>query len=173
MDAWELHEARLIQEPVALSAVDAVSIASLVVPTGKIWTILSARYGPSATETRTVQFGLITRAGSFQPVRAPVSIALGAVIYYPLLTEGMELKIFPGEKVSVSRDVATAGSTMLLLLRLIETDLPYYSYTEPLAKVVDQARKHGSVYRATGGVAVGGGGGGRPEGGGGGGPKPI
>jgi hypothetical protein len=172
MDAYDLHEGRFIQEPVTLSAADALSISSLVVPPGKVWTILSARYNPSATETRTVQFGILTKGGSFQPIRVPVSVALGVAIYYPLLTEGMEFKIYPGERIQAVRDVATAASTMLLLMRLIETDLPYYSYEDPLKKIIAQPFKHGSIFRGAR-PSVSGGGGGRPEGGGGGGPKPI
>ena len=87
----------------------------------------------------------------------------------------MEIKLFPGERLYGWRDVATAGSNFYVRARFIETDLPYYSYEEPLKKIIAQPQKHGSVFRALASSSAGGGGGGggRPIGGGGGGAKPI
>lgn len=57
----------------------------------------------------------------------PASIALDpSTIVLGALTEGTELKLFPGERLGARRIAATAGSTMYILLRFIETDLAYY-----------------------------------------------
>jgi len=177
MDAYDLHEARFIQCPLIQSGANATDVFSGPVPAGKVWTVLCANYYPSAAETKTIQIGILSGTGYFFPTRVPQSIALSATLFYPLLTEGMELKLYPGEKLGVYRDSATAGSTMGLIMRFIESDLPFYSYEEPQNKVVRQTFKRGSVYRASGGGISEGGktGTGIPDGGGGGrgGPKPV
>lgn len=179
MDAYESADGRYIQERVAESAANALSVSYGVVPGNRVWTVLSGCYYPSVAETRTVQWKLYGRSGYPFPVTFPAAVALSPNIFLPLVSEGMELKLFPGEFLRVDRDVATAGSTMLATIRVIETDLPFYKYTEPLNRVMQSAVKHGSVYRATGGVSVGGGPG-APHGpgaggggGGGGGAEPV
>jgi uncharacterized membrane protein YgcG len=174
LDAYQLHEARLIQERYAQSAVLDLNIFVGPVPAGKVWTIFSIAYDPSIAETRLIQI-VIRRPTTFDfPIINPITIALGPAIWLPGLTEGMELKLFPGEYIRVVRDVATALSYMECRIRFVETDLPYYAYEEPLKKVIAQSQKHGSIMRGGGGGGGGGiGGGGRPAGGGGGGPKPI
>jgi hypothetical protein len=156
MDAYELHEGRFLQEGVFTSAADALYVTSGLVPAGKVWTILSATYNPSATETRTVQYVLAGRNNAQYAIRDPVAIALTTTMGFPCVTEGMELKLFPGEYLRVQRDVATAGSTMAMKMRWVETDLPYYSYDDPLNKVVKAAQRHGSAYRSSGAVSIGG-----------------
>lgn len=146
MDAYGLHEGRHIQEGYAVSAADATDLFWGPVPAGFIRTIIGAAYFPSATETRVVQFMIRRSSASDFPFRDPVSIALGAAVYYPALTEGMELKLYPGEYLRVVRAAATAGSTMSIRVRYIETELPFYSYEEPLKKVVQAARRHGTSF---------------------------
>lgn len=172
MDAYDLHDGRFIQAPTWASAANATALDSAVVPAGKVWSILSLTYYPDVAETRTVVISILARDGQDHPIRIPATIALSPSLRYPGLTEGLELKMYPGESIHISRDVATAGSVMRGRMRMIETDLPYYSYEDPLKKVIAQPLKHGSIFR--GARAGGAGGGGWPEGGGGGGsPKPI
>lgn len=176
MDAYDLHEIRLVQESYNGSAVDGLSVAIGPVPSGKVWTILSANLWPSVAETRTVFFGITGRSGNNFAVTVPGAIALSSSIRYPLVSEGMEIKLGPGEYIVGYRDVATAGSTLYARIRFIESDVPYYSYEEPLKKVVRAWQKKGSIYRAGGGpTGPGGGGGGESsEGGGvGGGGEPV
>jgi uncharacterized membrane protein YgcG len=175
-EAYELHEGRYIQEYVVSSAANAVLLQGNIVPAGKVWTILSACYFPSAAETKIIEYSVIARSSSRNAISIPVSILLDATMRLPLLTEGMELKIFPGESLYVARDSATAGSTMTLIVRFIEADLPFYAYEEPQKKVVKVSQKHGSVYRSGGGISEHGtpsSGHGTPGGGGGGGPEPV
>lgn len=177
MDAYLFHDARFITELVSVSAANALTVALGPVPIGKTWTVLSGRYTPSAAETQQVWWGLYSPSGVLYPVTQVVSIALSSVIPFSLVTEGMELKLFPKEYLTINRAVATAGSTMSVFARVIETDLPYYSYEDPQKKVVYQLRRHGSVYRSSGGISQSGGGGGTgpgsTQGGGGGGAEPY
>lgn len=146
MDAYDLHEGRFIQERVYNSAANAVYINSDPVPNGRVQTILSASVYPNAAETRTVHYSIFSRGGNYFPVTQPVAIALSTAIQLPLLTMGMELKLYPGDSLFAFRDVATLGSTMTLILRWIETDLPFYAYVEPLKKVVQTSRQHGQAF---------------------------
>lgn len=151
-DAWTIHEARFIQLSQVTSAANATTISSAAVPNGKVWTILAGGYYPDAPETRYIATNVATAGGSSYPIAYPVTLLLNTVARFPIVTEGMELKLFPGEYIYITRDVATAGSIMILQLRYVETDLPYYAYEEPLNKVVQTSQKHGSAYRA--GAAV-------------------
>jgi uncharacterized membrane protein YgcG len=178
MDGYEIHDGRLLQQHATISAADALLVLGQIVPANKLWTVLLGLYIPSAAETRTVWWSIYTIGGVQFPVGIPAAIALSSTIPLPLLTEGMELKLWPGDRLRVSRDVATAGSTMTIYYRFIETDLPYYSYIEPLNKVIRRSQQHGSAYRSGGGISPGspGSGGGSPgrggEGGGRG-PEPL
>jgi hypothetical protein len=155
-DAYDLHEARLLQQYVNVSAANALYAGSTVCPSGKIWTIISAGYNPSVSETQYVWFS-IYNSGSTRvyPITAPVSLALTTAIPAAGLTEGMEIKIYPGEAFWVQRGAATAGSTMSFFMRYIETDLPFYSYVEPLNKVMRSKLQHGASFRATGALSIG------------------
>jgi hypothetical protein len=157
-DGYELHDALFLQEESFPSAANALSVGGTVVPKGRIRTILSAVLMPSANETRTVWFSILTKAGIFYPITIPIVAVMIPVTYQglPALTDGMELKLYPGESLVVNRDVATAGSTIRISMRFIETDMPYYSYDDPQNKVVKQVQKHGSVFRSTGGISTGG-----------------
>lgn len=176
---FELHEARYKQQVIAQSAVNGLTATSPAVPANKYWTVLEACLFPSAAETRTVQWAILSGA-VLLPVTIPVAIALSSTILFPLMTEGMQLTMWPGDQLRATRDVATAGSSMTIIVRYIESDLPYYSYVEPLNKVVRAAQQHGSTYRATGALSTGAPGSGIPgvgisggEPGGRSGPEPI
>jgi uncharacterized membrane protein YgcG len=171
-EAYELHDARFIQEFSITSAANALGVWGPNVLPGKVWTILAASYVPSVAETRTVYYAIRSYGGVSYPVTMSVSIPLPPGLF-PIVTMGMELRIYPGFQLAVFRDAATALSTMTLRVLYIETDLPYYRYEDPLKKVIAQSQKHGSLVRGGGGGGGVGGGGGRPPGGGGGGPKPI
>lgn len=156
-EGYELHEARFVQEYSNASLADGLYTAIGPVPAGKVWTILAASLGPSVAETRTVWYSIRAKNVTFFPVTVPAAIALGVLNRLPLLTMGMEIKLYPQDYLYGHRDVATAGSTLSLYARVIETDLPYYSYEEPLNKVVKQSQRHGSVYRSSGaGISIGG-----------------
>jgi hypothetical protein len=129
-DGYELKDGRMISEANAFSGVGGLTATTAAVPSEVIRTILSASYYPSAAETKTVTFYITGRGGGTFAVTIPVSIALTSAAPYPCLTEGMELKLFPGETLTVSRDSATAGSTMVLSIRYIDSDLPFYDYVE-------------------------------------------
>jgi uncharacterized membrane protein YgcG len=180
MDAYEIHEGRFIQQRTAASAVLGTTL-NLGYPgpgAGKIWTVLAADYYPDISETAVISWQIVTRIGTSFTVKTPASLALNPLLnHYGLLEQGMELKLFPGEYLMVIRATAGAGSSMIGNVRFIETDLPYYSYEEPLKKIIAQSQKHSSVLRGGGGSSGGGrgsgGGGGGPIGGGGGVPKPI
>jgi len=155
-DAYEVYEGRFIQLSTASSAVAATTISSLPVPAQKVMTILAGGYYPDAAETKIVSMNIATASGSSYPIAYPVSILLNTVSRFPVVTEGMELKLFPGEYIYVTRDSATAGSIMVLQLRFVLNDLPYYAYKDPLSPTVEVNRKHGSVYRSSGGISQGG-----------------
>lgn len=173
MDAYELHEARLLQLTQATSAAGAVSVSIGPVPAGKIWTILHASYVCSHAETKSWYFSVYRSTfPCAMAVTRPAALAVIATWPNPMLTEGLEIKLYPGEYLFVTRDSATAGSTMQIAARYIETDLPFYSYDEPQNKVMRSVQKHGSTYRASGAISpagggVGPGGHGGPSGGGG------
>jgi DNA-directed RNA polymerase subunit H (RpoH/RPB5) len=177
VDGYDLHEARYIQDKQSISAANADTVSSGVVPAQKIWTVIGGGYFPSVAETKIVQFQIVKSAGSYvYPVTLQQNIALDTTRGLPLVSEGMELKLYPGEWIAVVRDSHTAGSTMILNLRVIESDLPYYAYVDPLAKVAATQHKHGSVNRPTGGIAsmgTGFGPGRGRAGGGGGGAEPV
>lgn len=168
-EAYDLHEARLLQTRNISSAAGALSVAAGPVPAGKVWTIRAGSYNPSVTETKVVWWFIYNALSMSFPISVPVSIALGTTIGFPLLTDGMEIKLYPGEYIEAGRESATAGSTMSIAISFIESDLPYYSYEEPQRKVVKSQVAHGSVYRSSGGISSAGGGGGTGVDGGGGG----
>jgi len=154
MDAYELYESRFVQWATISGATESLWVESKPVPEGKIHTLIGAGYRPSDTETENVQFQ-IHRPGRVIPITQPVSFAYvaGSDLYLPLLTEGMELKLYPGEFLTANRDGHEAGTAMTLSIRYIESDLPYYAFEEPQKKVVKASLKRGSVYRSTGGIS--------------------
>lgn len=133
-DAYEVAEGRFINFFSVVSAADALYRDFGPVPSGRVWTILSACGVPSVNETRTWWFAVEAyNSGYAVPVTWPTSLA--AVVanqqYPAMVREGMELKLFPGERLYVFRDAATAGSSLTLRGRFIESDMPLYHYEEP------------------------------------------
>lgn len=162
-DAYEVYEARFLMEggPIT-SAANATTIDGLTCPANRVWTILSASYNPSVAETQTVLFYILSRSGIYYPITQPVSIALSGTILFPLVREGMELKIFPGEKIGAFRGAATAGSTMTIAYRFIESALPLYEEYEPQVRRSQIRKRSSSGTRSIGGGFGGGGGEGEP-----------
>jgi len=152
MDAYELHEARLIQEATKTSAANALYLLGTVVPAGKVWTILAAAYSPAVVETKVVQWSVVGKSGWQYAIQIPQSFAAIAALTrtFPLITEGLELKLYPGECLRIDRDSATAGSQMTIYYRFIETDLPLYEYIEPQERKRQDAVRS-SVIRQLGG----------------------
>jgi len=148
MFAYRLDELGLVQEYVVNSAVAGVNLTGLIVPRNKIWTILGAAYYPDAAETRLIEFSKLTRAGIRLPLRVPQSIALSTAIRLPLLTEGNQLILLPGEALYVTRDAATAGSIMILRAQFVESDLPTMKYFDP-QKLLSQDRRRRGFARAS------------------------
>jgi hypothetical protein len=179
-DAYETFDGRFVQYKTSVSGANGHFVTVGPVPPGKVWTVLSAIGYPSVDETQDYWFSVFkSGVAQFQITHPEEHIFdISEENYMPMLREGMEFKVYPGEYVMFSRDGHTAGSTVTLFIRFLETDLPYYRYTEPLKSVVQVKRAHGSVFRQTGGISTGGGAGTPPPahgatGGGGGGSEPV
>lgn len=177
-DSYEVVEGRFLNEYTATSAANDLILSGAAVPANKVWTIRLCRASCSVAETQIYWFAIVTRASVVYPVTAPASTAIAPAVsqYYPMLREGLEIKLFPGEFLRVYRAAATAASTISLNYCYYESDLPLYVYEEP--QVVKRIRKGVSDLRQrmSGGAAAGGGPGSRPSGGGGGGgstPLPV
>jgi hypothetical protein len=148
---FDLHEARQIQEGTVTSAANGIQVTSPTVPAGKLWTIIAAACFPSVNETKIVQWCKFTRGVRPFAITVPQSMALGAAIFYPLLTEGNTLELYPGEAIQASRDSATAGSTIAMVYQYVESDLPFYAFDEPMKKLV-QKRNTRAIAAVMGGV---------------------
>lgn len=133
-DGYELQEGRYLQYRSATSAANGLAIGIGPVPAGKIWTILAGYATCTVAETQIYWWALLDPSATYYyPVVRPVSFAVAPAVgqHFPLLTEGMELKVFAGEYIYAMRAAATAGSTLTAVYRIIETDLPLYTYLEP------------------------------------------
>jgi len=127
-NTYELADARFVQYYDTESAADALYWVLGPVPTGKLWSLRAVSYNPSVTETRTVKFSIIPRGSSeYVMISRPLSIALGTSDRLPVFAEGMELVLYQGEQLRITRDAATAGSTMRIRGIYIETDIPFYT----------------------------------------------
>ena len=126
-EAYDIHDAQFLQRPFAQSAANALSIALSAVPTGSVWTVLAAYVTCDVAETQAYWFS-IASMGAYFPVTKPASFVLDPTTAknFPLVTEGMEIKLFPGEQLVAHRDAATAGSVITIFARIVETDMQYY-----------------------------------------------
>jgi len=133
----------------------------------------------SVAETQDFWFSILTRDGKYFPVTIPAEASVDTATnrYYPMLREGMELKLFPGESLVGYRDDATAGSSIYVYARFIASDLPYFQYREPLKPVTRKASEHGRAFASgklsTSSMVESGEPGGPGGGGGGGEPEPV
>lgn len=132
-DAYEIHDAQFLQVLSVTSAADALAISLPSVPAGKVWTFLSAYVNCSVAETQIYWFGIQNPnyPGHF-PVTVPASRLITPAVYsfYPMVNEGMEIKVFQNESLVVRRAAATAGSTISISGRFIENDMPFYQELE-------------------------------------------
>lgn len=172
-ETYDLCEARLIQWRSAQSAANALSVLSPAVPAGKVWTVLQAKGYSSVGggETQYVWFS-VQRQGVGYPITRPVQQLVNVTtdMFFPCLTEGLELKLIGGDQLAFQRAAATVGSTIVIVLSYIETDLPLYVYVEPL-EVKRNFLARSSIARIVGGRAVGGSSGSVVDRGGGRGPR--
>jgi hypothetical protein len=132
-DGYGLFEGRFIQLRTAISAANALNVALVAVPAGKIWTVLAAALYSSIAETQDYWWAVADPTNNYNftitfPLEGTTNTALAR--YFPLVTEGTELKIFPGEILKGYRDAAAVGATLAIAARIIETDLPFYDYQD-------------------------------------------
>lgn len=159
MVAWNLAEAKFVQERLAISAANDESLtAGYSVPQGKCWVIIGFAYRPSVGETQVISMAKVTAGGNAYSVLNPVSLALSSTIVATFIEQGMEYLLLPGETLRVVRGSHTVGSTMSFLAQIIEIDLPLYTYDEP--QVVKRQDRALSSVRARLGAGVTGGRGG-------------
>jgi len=178
-DAYDVKDGRYVQCRTAWSAANGLTIAcgAGVVPAGKVRTYISALISGTVAESQIFWFAVQSATYMF-PVTTPATFQITPAqqVFYPLVREGMEIKLFPGETLYALRQAATAGSGIGIYSRFIDVDLPYYSYEDPLKKVI-QKRGHGQLTHGgtiIGGSMIGSGGHGESGGGGGGGtPPPV
>jgi hypothetical protein len=142
-DAYQIYDSRFISAKRGDSAVNGLFVQVGGPPVGKVWTIIAASYFPSAAETRTVFWSLISAGNIQYALTVPQAIALSTAVLYPFVIMGLEFKLFPGQSIQVNRDVATAGSTCTINIIYYETDLPPFEYEDPQNIVRAQRLKHG------------------------------
>lgn len=155
-DGYALQDGRYIMLVTGSSAVAGLTAQTAAVPAGKVWTVIGCNGICSVAETRTVGYSMITAGGNIIMLTQPVSFAYlnSAYLGFPLTREGMEVKLWPGDSIVYCRDAATAGSTITVYARVIETDLPLYTYDEP--QVVKRQKQGISQLRQVIGAAAGG-----------------
>jgi len=161
-DAYQVYEGRYIVYASATSAANALLIDTPAVPRNTVWTILSACCGASVDETNTKWFSILDPLAGYEfVVTLPASFAGIAANYQmlPCVREGMEMKLFPGEKLRAKRSAATAGSTFTVFFRYIVSDLPIYEQYEPQVRRAQLKRSSSGQRSLAGGGGVGGGGG--------------
>lgn len=171
-NSYELYDAQFSQFFDSESAADALYLTLGTVPAGKIWTLRACCYNPNVAETRTICFSIIPRGSSdYVMISVPRSIALSTSLRLPIFAEGDELVLHEGEQLRITRDAATAGSTMRVRALYIETDRPYYREADkhkelrrasPSSKIEtflrSRAAASGSPSRGPGSMGSGGGG---------------
>lgn len=132
MEGFQLSECRFLSDIYYVSAADALFVESAQVPNNRVWAVLQSCMFPGVAETRTVWASVMTASGNTYPLFAPVSALLNNTgRFFPVLEQGFQLYLFPGDRLRAYRDAATAGSVMYVSLRFADLDLPLYDYVEP------------------------------------------
>lgn len=178
-DLYRADELREIAEYTVTSAVAATFhvCSDFVVPANVVRTILRAHYYPDVSETRSVYFAVISRAGVMYAFRNQATYN-SALYQLAVLEQGNEIRLLPGEYIRFGRDAATAGSSMLFRCQYVDHIIPFQKFIDPY----NPARRKSAFiprYAGGGGGLAGGGGvagGGGAEGGGesgGGGGEPV
>jgi hypothetical protein len=126
-DAYEVHDAQFLQKELNTSAADALLIGGTICPPGRCRTIVAAIAKCSVAETQDYWFSRLYQSVYFA-ITTPASKTITPAVnrWAPMLLEGMEIKLYPGEYLMAQRAVATAGSTMSIEIMFIETDLQYF-----------------------------------------------
>lgn len=165
---YKLEETRLRQVDSVTSAANADYVGmSRYCPENKVWIVHKVGYTPSTTETQTVCFIVFDAIRSLRyGILNPISLTIGTAMTQQAtcIEQGMELVLFPGENIYVTRGNHTAASTMTLSVQFTEIDLPLYTYEEP--QVVKRQQRAISAIRSSMGGGFGGRGGGGGEAGG-------
>lgn len=154
-EAYQVHDGQYISQAEYTSAANGLTALVGPVPVGKVWTILSARCSSDIAETQAYWFCIRARTGTYYPVTLPADFECDPATLktYPLLREGMEIKLFPGESIVGARDAAAVGSTITTCIRYIETDMPLYRYEEPQKEKMRQSFKR-SIAGAVSGITA-------------------
>lgn len=147
--AYRLDEGRFLYDKSIASTVAGITAfdAAFVVPAGRLWTLIFASVNVDAVETRDFTLAVynLSRGGLTHGVAMRNAAAGNAPI--PLLTEGTQLLLWPGDRPQVMRSAATAGSIMTGYFRVIESDLPPLTYIDP-QKLIAENRRRGKYSTA-------------------------
>lgn len=136
MDVFEPKDIRFLQERTNSSGAGGLSVNIGPVPAGKFWTVTLARGSNSVGaggENQVIWFSVRRPNGNYFPVTRPVQQVVDSTVsqFFPMLTEGLELRLNEGEMLFFFRAAATAGSTITINAVFIESDVPLYTYEEP------------------------------------------
>lgn len=143
-DGYEIHDGRFLQFYTSTSSINAHMVANLVVPKNTVRTVLAATLRPNVDETQTVWFSILDpNLAIYFPVTLPQQFAfdISENQNFPMLREGMELKLFPGERLNGHRQAHTVGSSMILDIRFIDADLRYYEYRDPQDRIIQKRQQ--------------------------------
>jgi len=155
-DAYDLYDGRYLQERTSSCGAGGLHVTIGPVPAGKVWTIFQAYLSTSVGETQNFWFSVVSRAMINYPVTLPQEFTTDPAVSksFPMLREGMELKLFPGEYLRAFRAAATAD-TIAISAKFSETDLPPYRYIEPMRQIPTRRQAHGqSLAPTSGGTSV-------------------
>jgi len=156
-DAYDIYDGRFLQERQISSSAGGLYAQIGPVPAGKVWTIFQAYLNTSDGETQNFWFSVVSRADRAYPVTLPQEFTTdpGVAKFFPMLREGMELKLFPGEYLRARRAAATEGTTITISAKFSETDLPLYRYIEPQRQIPTRRQAHGqSLAPTSGGTSI-------------------
>lgn len=153
-DAYEVYEGRFLAVAANTSGAAALTSPLAAVPSGRVYTYLTAYLSTDDAVARNYWFAIL-RGAYYFPITIPQSFTVAFGVYqdFPMLREGMEIKLFPGEQLVALRSAAGAGTTLSIIARYIDSPLPIYEEYEP------QVRRAQLKKRSTGQRSIGGGGG--------------
>jgi uncharacterized membrane protein YgcG len=180
-DGYEISDGRFLQYYTSTSSLNSHLVAMTACPKNTVRTILAATLRADVDETTYLWFSILDpNLAIYSPITLPVQFAtdVSENLFFPMLREGMEFKLFPGERLNGHRQAHTVGSSMIMDVRFIDSDLKYYEYKDPQSRLIQKRQQRssnvvsgaisGGIVR--GGVPVIGHGG---SGGGGGGEEPV
>lgn len=141
-DAYEIAEGRYIAAHLSQSAVAGLYATLAACPANKVWTYTAVSYENDIAggETKNIWLVIVMPNGPEIPIYPFTSVTLKAGQPYGFLQQGNEVKIFPGEQLRIYRDSATAGSTLTIRGRYIESSLPIFKQYEPQIDLAQNRR---------------------------------